>query len=189
MNIFPVQKCPVASALEHVDKHVVKMNVEYPQLLSTAHRIIDGEEYIDKGRRGQRVKRWRLEGDDENIIYKACHVNHPSAIWCRENIEQYMWLYDLWVALGEEYTYRYGKVHTCHQKLAERLATPPRGLKSGNFKMPYPAMKQFPHCIVKDNDGEIDVVESYRNFYKEDKAGFAVWSKRPTPEWWATQGA
>lgn len=189
MNIFPVQKTPKGSAIEHVDKHVVKMNVEYPQLLSTAHRVIDGTEYIDKGSRGQRVKRWRLEGDDEHIIYKACHVNHPSAIWCRENIEQYMWLYDLWVALGEEYTYRYGKVHTCHQKLNERLATPPRGLKSGTFKMPYPAMKQFPHCIVNGDDGEVDVVESYRNFYKEDKAGFAVWSKRPTPEWWHTQMA
>ena len=35
------QRC----AKQHVDKHVVKMIVEYAQLLSTAHRVLDGEEY------------------------------------------------------------------------------------------------------------------------------------------------
>ena len=32
----------------HNDKHVVKMNIEYCQLMSTAHRVLDGEEYYDK---------------------------------------------------------------------------------------------------------------------------------------------
>ena len=184
MNIFCLNEKPKFSAQDHIDKHVNKMNIEYPQMLSTAHRVLDGEEWIDRGKSGQRVKRWRLEGDDEHIIYKACHVNHPSSIWARACLENYNWLYELWQELGKEYTYRYGKVHMCQQKLAERLATPPRNLESGRFTLPTPAMKAYPDCITKFDDGSFDVVTSYRKFYHADKAGFAVWTKRPKPEWW-----
>ena len=31
----------------HCDKHVVKMILEYAQLLSTAHRVLDGDEWAD----------------------------------------------------------------------------------------------------------------------------------------------
>ena len=34
----------------HCDKHVVKMLVEYAQILSTAHRMVDGEKYINKSK-------------------------------------------------------------------------------------------------------------------------------------------
>ena len=45
MNIFFLHRDPEQAAKEHVDKHVVKMIVEYAQLLSTAHRMLDGIEY------------------------------------------------------------------------------------------------------------------------------------------------
>ena len=32
----------------HCDKHVVKMIIEYAQLMSTAHRMLDGEEYEEE---------------------------------------------------------------------------------------------------------------------------------------------
>ena len=32
----------------HIDKHIVKMPIEYAQLLSTAHRVLDGVMYMDK---------------------------------------------------------------------------------------------------------------------------------------------
>ena len=44
MNIFVIDKDPVVAAQEHCDKHVVKMIVESAQMLSTAHRILDGKE-------------------------------------------------------------------------------------------------------------------------------------------------
>ena len=47
MNIFAVSNDPKQSAEWMVDKHVVKMILETAQLLSTAHRILDGTEYID----------------------------------------------------------------------------------------------------------------------------------------------
>lgn len=42
MNIFFLDKDPVWAAQYHVDKHVVKMIQETAQLLSTAHRVLDG---------------------------------------------------------------------------------------------------------------------------------------------------
>jgi hypothetical protein len=50
----------------HLDKHVVKMIIEYAQLMSTAHRFLDGEEYIDLTANGRRIKRWRMNDDLEN---------------------------------------------------------------------------------------------------------------------------
>jgi hypothetical protein len=43
----------------HCNKHVVKMIIEYAQLMSTAHRMIDGTEYNDLSINGRRIKRWR----------------------------------------------------------------------------------------------------------------------------------
>ena len=50
MNIFYLHKDPEISAKMHCDKHVVKMIIEYAQLMSTAHRILDGDEYEGKPR-------------------------------------------------------------------------------------------------------------------------------------------
>ena len=43
MNIFYLHEDPIQNIKWHVDKHVVKMATEYAQLLSTAHRFLDGE--------------------------------------------------------------------------------------------------------------------------------------------------
>ena len=39
MNIFYLSDDPQICAEQHCDKHVVKMCIEYAQLLSTAHRV------------------------------------------------------------------------------------------------------------------------------------------------------
>ena len=43
MNIFYLHEDPQVSAKMHCDKHVVKMIIEYAQMLSTAHRMLDGK--------------------------------------------------------------------------------------------------------------------------------------------------
>ena len=43
MNVFYLHRDPNICAQMHCDKHVVKMCIEYAQLMSTAHRVIDGE--------------------------------------------------------------------------------------------------------------------------------------------------
>ena len=47
MNIFYLHDDPIYCAQMHCDKHVVKMILEYAQLLSTAHHEIDGTPSID----------------------------------------------------------------------------------------------------------------------------------------------
>ncbi len=174
MNIFYLHPEPRACAEMHVDKHVVKMIIEYAQLLSTAHRILDGEEYIDASS-GRRIKRWRLADDAmEDNLYKASHINHPSAIWTRQSNNNYTWLFCLFTELLQEYTYRYGKHHAT-ERLVYWLRKPPKNIPVGYLTQPTPAMP--------DEYKVPDSVQSYRNYYVGAKKSFAKWKNRPIPEW------
>ena len=44
MNLFILDLDPVSAAQQQCDKHVPKMIVESAQMLSTAHRMLDGQE-------------------------------------------------------------------------------------------------------------------------------------------------
>jgi hypothetical protein len=91
-----------------VDKHVTKMIVETAQLLSTAHRLLDGNMVIQKNPSGRKMKRWMLDDDRNRVLYLASHIKHPSAIWCMKTNNNYNWLYNHLLQLIEEYKYRYG---------------------------------------------------------------------------------
>jgi len=181
VNIFYLDPDPVRCAEQHCDKHVVKMIIEYAQLMSTAHRMVDGTEWEGRTTKGHRIKRFFHPDPDLNMyLYKACHINHPSARWVRESAANYNWLYEMWVALCHEYTYRYGRKHLSQVKLEYLLLIPPLAINAEKrFTQPTPAMAQYPHCIV-----EGDSLTSYRQFYWEDKYAFAKWTNRPKPEWW-----
>ena len=76
MNIFFLDQDPRQCAEWMVDKHVVKMIVETAQLLSTAHRIMDGEEVIvhlqHKETGKVRKKNVWVLPDDRNESLYAC---------------------------------------------------------------------------------------------------------------------
>lgn len=182
MNIFYVDKDPVISAQSLVDKHIVKMVLESCQLLSTAHRILDGTEYVERKyvqgslpARYRNVKRWRLPDEREQILYSATHINHPSAVWCRDTIYNYDWLYQHFVALLNEYTYRYGKVHKC-DAMSQWLVYPPKNIKIAELTPVTPAMPD--EYKVPGNS-----VESYRNYYRIAKERMHKWTKREKPVW------
>lgn len=175
MNIFAVHSDPIIAAQSLVDKHIVKMVLETAQLLSTAHRILDGAEYIDKTKTGRNVKRWRLPDERETVLYSATHINHPSAVWCRANFDNYNWLYKHFAALLEEYTHRYGKVHKC-ASMALTLRFTPQRIPLGNLTPVTPAMPDE-YKVAGDS------VASYRNYYRVAKARMHKWTNRETPEW------
>ncbi len=102
MNIFYLDKDPIKSAEMHCDKHVVKMIIEYAQLLSTAHRVLDGVEQIGRTSNNRKYKRFILNSNLENILYKSTMMNHPSAIWVRKSVHNYQYTAKLWVALSHE---------------------------------------------------------------------------------------
>lgn len=149
MNIFflhyNVKKC----ARYHVDKHVVKMILETCQLLCTAIWLTGGE-----------------------APYKATHKNHPSAIWARDSKANWLWLHSLGMALCEEYTYRYGKVHKSQQVL-KSIECP--NLPEKEFTEPTQAMP--------DKYKHKDSIVAYRRYYYYDKAHIHSWKKRKVPSW------
>lgn len=182
MNIFYLHNDTKICAEMHNDKHTIKMVLEYCQLLSTAHRVLDGEMYIDKTVNNRNIKRWRLLDNRESILYSATHINHPSAVWVRKSIGNYYWLSNLLVDLCKEYTYRYGKVHKCERDGLVQLLhdCTPDNMHVIAFTEPTPAMP---------DDVKIagDSLASYRNYYISNKQHLASWkgkvNSRNIPEW------
>jgi hypothetical protein len=178
MNIFYLHPDPRICAEFHNDKHVVKMIIEYAQLMSTAHRVLDGEEYIDLTANGRKIKRWRLPDEREQELMKASHMNHPSGVWTRASDLNYLWLYQLWRQLLVEYTHRYGKNHSC-ERLINALSVIPKNIKIGFFTEPTPAMPDDVKVLG-------DSLASYRNYYTKNKTHLAKWKKRSVPDWYTT---
>ena len=173
MNLFYLDPDTKLSVQMHCDKHVVKMILEYAQLLSTAHRMLDGEQKVVK-HKTRNVKRWVLSDEEsDEKIYKATHFNHPSSVWARQSDSNYQYLYKLFCDLCDEYTYRYNKVHLTDQKLRKTLAKTPTNIAKKEFVKPPRCMPD--HCKV----GSVE--DSYREYYRVEKSYMTVWSKRPTP--------
>lgn len=175
MNIFFLDKDPQLAAEYHHDKHVVKMILETAQLLSTAHRVIDGEQYIDQST-GRKIKRWKMDDSSiDDVMYKATHMNHPSNVWARESKDNYVWLYNLFINLCNEYTHRYGKVHATYNKLAIMLSQPPKNIKDiGMTSMPQAMPDDYKH---------VDSVTAYRSYYRGAKKDQSKYTKREVPDW------
>lgn len=163
MNIFYIHKDPEVAAQAMTDKHVVKMILESAQLLCTAHRILDGHQITVKSKNGHNLKKWEHDNSSYDVIlYKSTHVNHPSAIWARESSGNYNWLYKHFIALGNEYQRRYGRVHKSIENLRFILASPPRNI---------PHAEQTPMRIAITNEQwhRETALESYRTYYVEEK--------------------
>lgn len=158
MNIFYLDRDPNIAAQMMCDKHVVKMILESAQMLSTAHRVLDGDYRADRGG-----------------FYKMAHKNHPSTIWVRASSENYRWLWKHFDALLKEYTHRYGKHHAT-ERLRNILFMPPLNIVHG---VPF---TDPPQCMPEICKGE-DTVLAYQNYYIIEKSGFARWTKRETPAW------
>ena len=182
MNIFYLHNDPETCAQMHNDKHVVKMILEYAQLLSTAHRVIDGVEEQALSKSGRKQKVWRLDDDRENVIYKASHINHPSAKWARHGEQNYRWLFTMWTHLLNEYTHRYGKHHTA-ERLLTYLARPPKNINmEERYTAPWRAM---PDEYKMARSTPNYTIESYRAYYLGEKVKMSRWTNRPMPQWFA----
>ena len=159
MNIFFLSEDPIEAARMQCDRHVVKMILESAQLLSTAHRENDGDEWAD-----------------EVGLYKRTHKNHPSAVWARQSSEHYAWLYHHFEALCDEYRYRYGKEHLTWRKLSDVLGNQPRNIGEGWVDPPQCMPDKYKHDSC---------VQAYRNYYALDKGSnywFGYDKSRPAPD-------
>ena len=161
MNIFFLDKDPITSAEAMTNKHVCKMILESAQLLCTAHRMLDGK-LTRVDRNGRNLKHWQHPTKDAEL-YLATHYNHPSAVWTRESVYNYIWLYIHFCALCNEFRSRYKKTHKTEIKLRSLLQHPPKNI---------PAIPMTPvRVAITDKQWHVpnDPVQSYRNYYVGEK--------------------
>ena len=182
MNIFYLDNDPVKCAEMHVDKHCIKMILEYAQLLSTAHRVLDGVLTIGLSESGRKQQRYILSDERQQMLYSATHINHPSAVWVRQSTANYMWLAELLEECCREYSYRYGKIHKVESSgLMQILKNVfPINISDKPFTEPTPAMPD--ECKVPG-----DSIQSYHNYYWLNKKHLWSWkgkiNSRERPRW------
>jgi len=149
MNIFILDRDPVVAAQLQCDKHVVKMILESAQMMATIAR---------------------KQGIESR--YKSTHANHPCTVWAGKSKGNFEWLSLHALALCEEYTYRYGKIHKS-QEVIESLLQVATKLPSGS--------SEFVQCMP-DEHKDSCAVKAYQKYYNTKT--FAKWSKRTKPEWY-----
>ena len=110
MNIFVTNQCPIQSARNLPDKHIVKMPLETCQMLA----IIYSDWYYGIG------QLHKVNGQPYATKHGAFR-KHPCTIWAAENYWNLSWLISHGLALCDEYTARYGKVHSCLAPMVEAV--------------------------------------------------------------------
>jgi hypothetical protein len=167
MNIFVTDNCPTISAQALDNKRVVKMVLETAQLLSTAVFI---------------------NSTITNNIYKPTHIKHPCTIWAAATIGNWDWLLRHFIALSEEYSFRYNKQHAS-EKILPYLLEYRTNIKSGS-------MTPFANCTRSeamqiDFKHMHDTCEAYKKYllakWYHDKSP-PKWINREPPLWYKPVG-
>jgi len=191
MNTFVLSYDPKEAASFHCNKHVVKMILESAQMLCAAHwtHLLKKEgKSISDFKRIKDAQAWAYEHTPTALqpSWKMSHMRHPCTVWTGENISNYAWQLSLCESLIEEYTKRYGRIHkstTVATWLRQNLP----------IEIEEKSLSNFPVCMreeykVYNEQGIIDVVESYRNYYLRDKVRFAKWEPRSNTPVWFKEG-
>jgi hypothetical protein len=170
--MFYLDVNPKVCATYHYDVHVRKMILESAQLLSTCHRFLDGREVIKLDKANRRRKTYVLNNELEDILYKSTHVNHPVSIWLRKSTGNYDYLYQLYLALCEEYKFRFGKSHKS-ENLKEHLQNYPMNLVKSKFTEPAITTDETAQCKT--------ALLSYQKYYATSKLHLLEYTKREIP--------
>lgn len=171
MNIF-ILDSDVYKCAEYVhDTHANKMLIETGQLLSTAIWCLNSA--------------WAEEQYPK--IYLLTHYNHPMNKWVRANYFNFEWTYQLFKAYSNEYVYRFNKTHLTTKKLSKTFKIYiDQFLKKD---LPQKNDMQIPLCMPNKYKIDDNIIESYRNFYINekltDKNGKSLekWTNRKRPFW------
>ena len=166
MNIFTTSYNPMECARDLDTRRLSKMILETCQLLSTAKYY--------------RLNDWDFFNDNQG--YKPTHKNHPCAIWARESINNYTWLYELLHAYHSEYRLRRKRRHKSYEDQHDNLFL-------NNFSLDKP--EDFPNC-ARNKEYDIDfsylpVTEAYKKYlsyrYLNTDKYKPTWLGDYVPEW------
>lgn len=154
MNIFILSEDPVEAARMQCDKHVVKMCLETAQILCTVF-------------------------PPEAAPYRRSHYNHPCCKWARSSVSNYRWLINHGLALCEEYTKRYNKIHKSRE-IIEWCRDNYEVEMFYDCHEPTPFAQAMPEEYYNES-----AVVAYRSYYIGEKKSIAKWNKATEPpEWW-----
>ena len=155
MNIFVTDHCPIQSARNLPDKHIVKMPLETCQMLA----IIYSDWYYGVG------KLYKKDGTPYRTQHGAFR-KHPCTMWAAATPYNLAWLIRHGYALCHEYNLRYGKVHTCldvieqaeriYHKSFDNLMLSDASRKVGIFTRAMPEYLKY--------DDTIDTIEAYKRY-------------------------
>lgn len=109
-------------------------------------------------------------------LYKVAFKNNPCTVWTRATSGNYLWLYNLFINLCKEYTFRFGKVHSSQIRLEHCLSFIPVYIPNGNITRLHQAM---PERCKHPRD-----IQAYHNYYNMEKTYFAKWTVANVPLWY-----
>jgi hypothetical protein len=186
MNLFILSSNPTEAAEAHADKHVVKMILEACQMLYSAHwttmypELLENKSAIAVSRAQKLLdlppsllKAPNRQGGEQG--YRPVHLHHPCTKWIRASLQNYMWACDLAIAIGQEFTFRYGKIHGC-QAHAEWLRQNPPVL-------PSLGLQTFAIAMKPEYKISADPIVSYQHYYRTSKEerGLLQYTRRFKP--------
>ena len=155
MNIFVTDPCPIQSARNLPDKHIVKMPLETCQMLS----IIYSDWYYGVG------KLYKSDGTPYRTAHGAFR-NHPCTQWAAANQYNLAWLITHGIALCNEYTARYHKRHTCHDVIRQALVIYARCFSHWPSAQAYRKVTSFTRAMPESIkfDTTIDTITAYKQY-------------------------
>ena len=155
MNIFVTDPCPIQSARNLPDKHIVKMPLETCQMLA----IIYSDWYYGVG------KLYKSDGTPYRTAHGAFR-NHPCTQWAAANQYNLAWLIRHGYALCAEYTARYGKVHTCLDVISQSERIYHRSFDIISLSYASRRVTQFTRAMPESIkfDTTIDTITAYKQY-------------------------
>ncbi len=158
MNLFILHSDPIVSAEMNCDKHVCKIILEAIQMMCLAH--------LECGNAAAHL--WNAK----------THRNNHVSKWVRENISNYNWTAKHGLALCDQYTIRYHKIHGSYT-LMKWCADNPPSVDTG----PMTPFRQ----AIPDDCKQPDTIEAYRDYYVRYKSRFARWRLGNIPPWYVSR--
>jgi len=169
MNVFVLSRDHEKRAQYHCDTHVNKMLLESAQLLNTALHKNGAEE--------------------QHTFYQPTHKNHPWTKWAARRYDNWEWLFDHTLLLGEEFLRRSDK--DSHKTL-EKIETywirdwdrDDRRSWLGRYFDEDGERTAFPQTMPDEYQTPGDPVTAYRDYYVGEKVpqDWCTWSTE-VPEW------
>lgn len=119
---------------------------------------------------------WSKKKNNLLMDFNKAHDKHPCSLWIRQSEDNFLLACEIGIALVEEYRYRYDSAK--HQRALDIFIF-------GILNTPeFNSSERTKFALAMPDKFKVDrPIESYRNYYREDKKHLHSWKKREKPQW------